>query len=166
MLTRPDPTSSLRDRLRGSWRILRKEVAAFGVVGIVGFIVDAGIYNLLFHHGQVFARTISTTLAVAITYFGNRHWSFSHRARTGLGRETSFFVAINVITLAVSLAITAVFSYPLHYKNDRLVMNLVFVGTTAIGTIFRFWAYKRFVFLHPDKVHSPDVDLDEELAEN
>ena len=31
--------------------------------------------------------------------------------------------------------------------------------------VFRFWAYKRFVFLHPDKVHAKHVDLDVELAE-
>jgi len=31
--------------------------------------------------------------------------------------------------------------------------------------VFRFWSYKRFVFLHPDRVHSRDINLDEELAE-
>jgi hypothetical protein len=37
--------------------------------------------------------------------------------------------------------------------------------TIALGTIFRFWAYKRFVFLHPDRVRAHNVDIDEELAE-
>jgi hypothetical protein len=37
--------------------------------------------------------------------------------------------------------------------------------TIALGTVFRFWAYKRFVFLHPDRVHAKNVNLDEELAE-
>jgi hypothetical protein len=57
------------------------------------------------------------------------------------------------------------FAYPLGYKHDHWVMNLVNLATIALGTVFRFWAYKRFVFLHPDKVHSRAVDLDEELAE-
>ena len=39
------------------------------------------------------------------------------------------------------------------------------MATIGLGTLFRFWAYKRFVFLHPDRVHAADVDLDEELAE-
>ena len=35
----------------------------------------------------------------------------------------------------------------------------------GLGTMFRFWAYKRFVFLHPDKVNSQAADREEELAE-
>jgi hypothetical protein len=42
---------------------------------------------------------------------------------------------------------------------------MVNVATIGIGTLFRFWAYKRFVFLHPDRVHQHNVDLQEELAE-
>jgi hypothetical protein len=45
------------------------------------------------------------------------------------------------------------------------VVFAVNLATIAIGTIFRFWSYKRFVFLHPDKVHSAHINLDVELAE-
>ena len=45
------------------------------------------------------------------------------------------------------------------------MISFVNIVTIGLGTIFRFWAYKRFVFLHPDRVHVHDVDLDEELAE-
>jgi len=43
-------------------------------------------------------------------------------------------------------------------------MNVVNLGTIAIGTIFRFWAYKRFVFLHPDKVANRGPELAEDLS--
>jgi putative flippase GtrA len=156
---------ALRRHIRSSWRILLKEITAFGLVGAIGFAIDVGLFNVFFHDGQVVAKTISTLVATAVTYFGNRHFSFSHRARTGIGRETSIFLGINVITLLFSLAVIAFFSYPLHFKHHLLVMNLVNIGTIGVGTLFRFWSYKRFVFLHPDKVHSPDVDLAVELAE-
>ncbi|MEP6598371.1 MAG: GtrA family protein [Actinomycetota bacterium] len=165
MTTTTPAHQSLRDRLRASWRILLKELSAFGAVGTVGFVIDLTLFNLLFNHGQVIAKMVSTTVAVVFTYFGNRHLSFSHRARTGIGREGSFFFGINMLALAFSLVVIAIFSYPLHYKHDLLVMNVVNLATIAVGTVFRFWAYKRFVFLHPDKVHDPDVNLDEELAE-
>ena len=155
---------TLLERLRSSWRILLKEVAAFGVVGAVGFVIDIGLFNVFFHDGQIIAKSISTVAATVVTYFGNRHFSFSHRARTGIGRETSVFFGINVIALLFSLAVIGIFEYPLHFKHHLLIMNVVNLGTIGIGTIFRFWSYKRFVFLHPDRVHSPDVDLDEELA--
>jgi putative flippase GtrA len=100
-----------------------------------------------------------------ITYVGNRYFSFSHRARTGIGRESSIFLGINVFVLLVSLAVIGVFEYPLHFKHHLLVMNVVNLATIGIGTVFRFWSYKRFVFLHPDRVHAADADLDLELAE-
>lgn len=154
-----------RSLLRGSWRILLKEVAAFGVIGAIGLLVDLSIFNLLLHHGALKAKCISTIVSTTMAYFGNRYLSFSHRARTSLGRETGFFFGINLITLAFSEALLALFGYPLHERNDHFIMNAVNLATIAIGTLFRFWAYKRFVFLHPDKVHSRDVDLAEELAE-
>jgi putative flippase GtrA len=157
--------ADLRSYLRNSWRILLKEVAAFGLVGAVGFVIDVGLFNVFFDRGQIVAKCISTIAATAVTYFGNRYFSFSHRARTGVGRETSIFLGINVIALGFSLAIIGLFEYPLHFKHHLLVMNLVNIATIGVGTVFRFWAYKRFVFLHPDRVHARGVDLAEELAE-
>jgi putative flippase GtrA len=157
--------SSLIEHIRGSWRILVKELAAFGVVGAVGFVVDLGLFNYFFDDGQIIAKTISTTVATGLTYVGNRYLSFSHRARSSLGREAGFFFLINLIALIGALIVIAVFSYPLHYKHHILVMNAVNLVTIGMGTIFRFWAYKRFVFLHPDRVAAgldddPDVDGD------
>lgn len=151
---------SLIDHIRGSWRILVKEIAAFGVVGALGLIIDLGLFNLFFSDGQIIAKSISTTVATIVTYVGNRYLSFSHRARSKLSREAGFFFLINLIALVFSLVVIAVFSYPLHFKHHLLVMNVVNLFTIGMGTIFRFWAYKRFVFLHPDRVAAglPDRD--------
>ncbi|UQX89569.1 GtrA family protein [Jatrophihabitans telluris] len=153
-------STSLIEHIRGSWRILVKEIAAFGFVGAIGLIVDLSLFNLFFNDGQVVAKTISTTVATGVTYVGNRYLSFSHRARTNLGREAGYFFIINLIALVGALAVIAFFSYPLHYKHHVVVMNVVNLFTIGLGTIFRFWAYKRFVFLHPDRVAAglPDED--------
>ena len=164
-MTTVDGKPDLRSYLRKSWRILLKEIAAFGLVGAVSLVIDLGIYNALSHHGWLKAKLVSTIVATAFAYLGNRHLSFSHRARTSLGRETSFFFGINVIVLIISELVLGLFAYPFNQRHDHIVMNLVNLGTIALGTVFRFWAYKRFVFLHPDKVHEPDADLDVELAE-
>jgi len=100
-------------------------------------------------------------VATTFAYFGNLYFSFSHRARTTLGRETGFFFGINVIALLGSLLILALFAYPMHLKYDHLAMNVVNLFTIGLGTLFRFWAYKRFVFLHPDRV-SRVADRDED----
>ncbi|MGN6609319.1 MAG: GtrA family protein [Jatrophihabitans sp.] len=158
-------SSSLRDHLRSSWRVLAKEIAAFGVVGALSFVIDFGLFTWLAPHGALKANFISTIVSTAFAYFGNRHWSFSHRARTSIGRETSFFFGINLIALGFSEAMIALFVYGLDYGHDSGVVLLVKLVSIGIGTLFRFWAYKRFVFLHPDKVRADDADLDVELAE-
>ena len=166
MLTTSPP--SLLERLRGSWRILVKEVAAFGVVGAFSFVIEMGLFNLLLHQhiGPLTSKAIAAAVATTFAYIGNRHWSFSHRARTGLGREASFFFGLNAIALVVGELIIALFAYPLGYKDDHWVLSAANVLAIGLGTVFRFWAYKRFVFLHPDRVHNRDVNLDEELAES
>lgn len=155
----------LRDYLRSSWRILLKELAAFGLIGALAFVIDIGIFTWLAPGGALKAKAASTVVSTTFAYFGNRHLSFSHRARTGLGRETAYFFGINLVTLIGSELILALFVYPLHYPHGSKTVFLVNLGTIVLGTVFRFWAYKRFVFLHPDKVHAQDADLDVELAE-
>jgi putative flippase GtrA len=157
--------AALREHVRMSWRILLKEITAFGAIGLFCLVIDLSIYNLLSPIGWLKAKCVSTVVATTIAYLGNRHLSFSHRARTSLARETSFFFAINLIALVFSELVLGLFAYPLNQRSDHLVMNVVNLVTIAVGTIFRFWSYKRFVFLHPDRVHATDVDLDVELAE-
>jgi putative flippase GtrA len=160
--------SALRAKLQGSWRIVVKEVAAFGFIGALAFVLDIGVFTWLTHAehwGALKSKGVSAVLSTSFAYFGNRYLSFSHRARTSIGRETAFFFGINAITLLFSELGIALFVYPLHYDHASTTVFIVNLATIGLGTLFRFWAYKRFVFLHPDKVRSPDVDLDEELAE-
>ena len=157
--------ASLLTHLRNTSRILVKEIAAFGLIGIIALVIDLSIFKALSPDGALKAKCISTLVSTLFAYLGNRYLSFSHRARTSLGRETAYFFGINLITLAFSEAILALTVYGFHQPHGGIVVFIVNFGTIALGTIFRFWAYKRFVFLHPDKIHTPDADLDVELAE-
>ena len=159
---------SLVDRLRGSWRILLKELTAFGLVGALAFVIDISLFTWLTHAahlGALKSKAISTVVSTTFAYVGNRQWSFSHRARTSIARETSFFFGINLITLVCSELILGLFVYGFGYGHRSTMIFFVNLFTIGLGTIFRFWAYKRFVFLHPDRVHSRDVDVEAELAE-
>jgi putative flippase GtrA len=148
----------ISDRVMTRWprpvRLLIKEIAAFGVIGILNLILDTVFFNLLLSWnlglGPNKASLISTSVTTLLAYFANRYLSFSHRARTGFARETTFFFGVNLVALAFSQVVIAVFSYPLGYQDNTLVINIVRLATIGIGTIFRFWAYKRFVFLAPE----------------
>ena len=149
----------LVDHLRSSWRILLKEVAAFGVVGAVGFVLQLGLFNLFHDIGSLKANALATVVTTAFAYVGNRYLSFSHRARTGLGRETSWFFGINFVTLVIAQLVLGV-AYLFGKQQDKFVTNVLVVLGIGIGTIIRFWAYKRFVFLNPDKVSVVSGEVD------
>ncbi|WP_324274260.1 GtrA family protein [Blastococcus brunescens] len=106
---------SIRVRMGTTWRLLLKEVSAFGVVGIACFAIDIVLFQLLYAHvglGAVTAKFLATLVSMTVAYVGHRYWSFSHRARTGLRREYLLFAAVNGATLALNLGIVALVRYP------------------------------------------------------
>jgi putative flippase GtrA len=73
-------------------------------------VIQIGLlYALLHQHmGPLTASAIAAVAATAFAHFGNRHYSLSHRARTGLARETSIFFAVNAVAFAFSEVMVAV----------------------------------------------------------
>ena len=116
-------------------------------------MIDFGLFNI-FHFGldwgPITSKTLSTVVAASINYFANRHWSFAHRARSGVRREYSLFIILNFIGLAIALAFLGFGHYVL--KQDSPLATNIWgnVIGTGMATFFRFWAYKKFVFLHPE----------------
>ena len=138
----------LLDRFGTPWRLLVKEISAFGVVGLINLFIDVGLFNLLHFQlglGPTTSNVISTGVATTISYFGNRHWSFSHRARTGLRREYTMFFVINLIALGIGSLVIA-FTYYVIGTHDPFALNVAKVVGIGIGTVLRFWSYKRWVF--------------------
>jgi putative flippase GtrA len=141
------------------WNLLIHEMAKFGIVGAVCYVIDFAVSNLchvLLGMGPLSAKTVSTVVAATCAYLGNRHWSFTHRARTGVRREYTLFIVLNAIGLFIALACLGIARYVLGLKGV-LAFNIAgnIIGT-GLGTIFRFWAYKRWVFLHPDHPKAMD----------
>jgi putative flippase GtrA len=142
------PPVRLLDRLGTPWQVLVKEISAFGVVGVVNLFIDVGLFNLLHFRvglGPTTSNVLSAGVATTISYFANRHWSFSHRARTGLRREYTLFIVINLVALGISSLVIA-FTYYVISATDPFALNVAKILGIGIGTVFRFWSYKRYVF--------------------
>ncbi|MGY1682413.1 GtrA family protein [Geodermatophilus sp. SYSU D01176] len=138
----------LARRAGTTWRLLLKEVGAFGVVGGACFLVDIGLFQLLYAYADVpavMARLVSTLVSMTLAYIGHRHWSFSHRARTGVRREYTVFAVVNGLTLALSLGLVAFVRYGLD-QEGALVLQLTNVVSIGLGTVVRFLSYRRWVF--------------------
>src|SRR5512139_443480 len=82
-------------RLSGAARRLGSEIAKFGTVGAMAFVIDVGLFNVLragvLADSPLTAKTISVIVATAFAYVANRNWTYRDRARTGYGRETVLF---------------------------------------------------------------------------
>jgi putative flippase GtrA len=141
------PTHALA-RLGGTWRLLVKELSAFGVVGMLCFFLDVALFQYLCAHvglGAVTSKLVSTLVSMTAAYIGHRYWSFSHRARTGVRREYLLFALINGVTLLLGLAIVAFVRYPLHQEHP-LVLQAANIASIVLGTAVRYLSYRRWVF--------------------
>lgn len=162
---------TLTARLRSSIDVVYREMVKFGAVGAVAFLVDVGTFNLLrfgmlgvegpFEGKPLTAKTCSVVVATVVAWLGNRYWTFRHRRRASRHREFMLFFLMNAAGLGIALACLAISHYVLGLQSalaDNIAANVIGLG---LGTLFRFWAYRSFVFTHGVL---GDLDEDEDAA--
>jgi putative flippase GtrA len=123
-------------------------MSGFLVVGGSSFLVDAGLFQLLYVHvgvGAVIAKTTASLVSMTLAYLGHRYWSFSHRGRTTPVREYVVFLVVNALTLALTVVMVAIARYPLH-QEDATVLQAVNLASIVLGTITRYLCYRQWVF--------------------
>lgn len=144
----------LRAKLSDSLVVLMREVAKFGVIGAIAFVIDIGLFNLLMFAGgdgplydkPLTAKVISVVAATTFAYFGNRFWTFRHRGRTNMGREYILFFVLNGVAMLIALSCLWFSHYALGLTSalaDNISANVIGL---VLGTLFRFWSYRRWVF--------------------
>ncbi len=140
-----------------SWSALRRrvslEVLTFLAVGGLGYIVDVLAFNLLLSVSPFagwdpsVARIVAVAAAMVVTYTGNRWLTWRDIGGQDRHREVALFVVFNVIGLSISV-LTLFLSHDVLGLTSRLADNLsANVVGLALGTMFRFWSYRRFVFV-------------------
>jgi len=148
-VTSTQPAEGLIDRLRGAIGVLYREAIKFGVIGLVAFVIDMGSFNLLRHtvleDKPTAAVIISASLATAFAWIGNRTWTFRHRRNRPAHHEAALFAGTNGVALLIQAAAVAFSNYVLGYES-LTADNVAKVVAIGLGTLFRFWAYRKFVF--------------------
>ena len=139
---------------------MRKELGKFGVIGLVAYIIDLTIFNVLrFAGGEgplydkpLTAKVVRVLAATTFDYFGNRHWTFKDRSRSSFRRQYTLFFVFNAVGMIISLSCLWVSHYLLGFESalaDNISANVIGL---VLGTIFRFWGYHNWVF--PNDVSS------------
>jgi putative flippase GtrA len=150
-------------------RFTTREVATFLAVGGTGYVVDVAAFNLLSSvppisglHPAV-ARTLAVAVAMCVTYEGNRRLTWRGRAGAYRRREVVLFVVFNVIGFGFSLGALLV-SHDLLGFTSRLADNIsANVVGLALGTLFRYLTYRRFVF-PPQETTAEIVEVEDARA--
>lgn len=151
-----------------------RQMAKFGAVGIMALVVDVGLFNALRYvqlaaatEGQlagssgwladrpITAKVISAAVATLFAYAANRWWTFRDRAGSGRLREVGLFFLLNAVASLIAVACLGVSHYLLRLDNamaDNLSANVIGL---ALGTMFRWWSYRRWVFPAAVQVPAP-----------
>ncbi|SCL19040.1 Putative flippase GtrA (transmembrane translocase of bactoprenol-linked glucose) [Micromonospora rhizosphaerae] len=163
--TRPGLVRSLIDRFGH----LVRELSKFATVGGLAFFVDFALFNYLAsvqHVPPLAAKTISTVVAATMAFLGNRFWTWRHRQRSNPAREYALFFFFNGVGLGIAVACLAISRYGLGsiwpgVFQTPLADNIAsFLVGTGLGTLFRFWSYRRFVFVEAGTPPAPGTSHD------
>lgn len=153
--------NNLLTKLNGLVSLLWREVAKFGVVGAVAFVIDSVVTVWLFngpmHGSEVWAKAIGTIVASIFSWVANRYWTFRHRKQSRIVREFVLFALMNGVGLLIAAGCVWVAKYWLGVDSKFGLYIAGNIVGTILGTIFRFFAYRFWVF-------SEELDQDPEFA--
>jgi putative flippase GtrA len=134
------------------------ELAKFGTIGLINLGVNVGVFNLLLllpltNGSEVKSKAVATILATTSAYFLNRHWTYRNRPKSTLRREYTLFFFFNAVGLVIETGFVALAKYGLDLTN-LVWLNVFSILGIAVGTAFRFWAYRTHVFKLDDSMAS------------
>ena len=134
------------------------EAVKFSAVNVVATVVAVLLFNALVHglpalyspgplHGYpVITYFVANTVGMLISFYGSRSYAFKHRRPTGPGGGLLNYAIVNfasfVIPMACLWVTRNVFGWDTVFA-DNVSANVI---GAVLATLFRFWAFRRFVF--------------------
>jgi putative flippase GtrA len=122
------------------------EFIRFGMVGTLGFLVDAGVLLAMLRLGlgPWVGRIISYICAATATYTLNRLWTFRTAEQNASWRQWGLFLLLNLSGFAFNYG-----TYALLLLTVPLVLAQPVLGVAAgalAGMFANFFVSRRFVF--------------------
>jgi putative flippase GtrA len=138
-------------------RSLSGEVARFSAVNVGATVVAVFLFNAIVHgikgwfggplnDHPITAYVLANSVGMFFSYYGARHYAFRNRHAAGPGAGLARYVAINLASFVIPVTCLWVTRHVLHWDSiyaDNMSGNVV---GALLGNVFRFWAFRRFVF--------------------
>jgi putative flippase GtrA len=129
------------------WTDRTHRIGSFLIVGLIGFVVDAGLLTLGIHglgFGPELSRLMSFLAAVFVTWMLNRSFTFADKATGRRGRELARYVMTSCVSALLNLG---VYLIVLTVLPDRvLTPYIALVCGVGMGLISNFTLYRLVVF--------------------
>jgi putative flippase GtrA len=123
-----------------------KEFLGFGVVGAIGFAVDASTLAMMLVAGAgvLWGRAVSYVAAASCTWALNRRWTFHDRS-SRRARQWVRFLAVNSFGGAVNYGVYTLLV--LHLDGSSMILPVIAVAVGSIcGLAINFFLSKHVVF--------------------
>jgi putative flippase GtrA len=135
------------------------QIASFGLVGGIAFVVDVGVYNALratlLQDSPIWSKVVSVAVATVVAWLGNRYLTFRRERSPHAIREGVLFAVINVVGLLIAAGCLFVSHYVFGFTS-QLADNISGNGVgLVLGTLFRFVAYRWLVFSPQSRTAHP-----------
>ncbi|MET8013825.1 GtrA family protein [Streptomyces sp. NPDC005271] len=127
---------------------LAREITKFGVVGGAGVFVNLAVFNLvrgLTELPVVRASIVATVVATGFNYVGYRYFTYRDRDKQGRTKELSLFLLFSAVGLVIENGVLYTATYGFGWDSSLQSNIFKFLGI-GIGTLFRFWSYRTWVF--------------------
>lgn len=127
-----------------------REVAKFGVVGGLAFLIDSALFIWLISgpmdDSHVKSKAIAVAVATLFSWVGNRYWTFRHHRSPAPLRELAMFILMNGVGLLIQSGCVAFSFYVLGLTSPEASFISGSIIGMLLAMIFRFIAYKYWVF--------------------
>lgn len=113
----------------------RTRFLKFCVVGVIGFVVDFGIMNLLLHFtgNARLSSTISFIAAVISNFIWNRYWTYPDSREKPLMQQLAQFFLINVIGLGIRYLLFSTIDRPIITLAECILPADFFISPSVVG---------------------------------
>ena len=113
----------------------RTRFLKFCVVGVIGFVVDFGIMNLILHFtgNARLASTVSFIAAVISNFIWNRYWTYPDSREKPLMQQLGQFFLINIIGLGIRYLLFLTIDQPIISLAERVLPADFFVKPDVVG---------------------------------
>ncbi len=90
--------------LTGYVKNLFAQLVKFGLIGVIAFVIDYGILNLLVHFGMngVLAAAVSFTISLIFNYLASMKFVFVHRDDMARWMEMAIFLLSSLVGLGIN----------------------------------------------------------------